>query len=212
MKSKNIVLVSDLIKNKPDTQLPQQLMDKYIEISCPEALSNYEYMIHYDDESQRIDLKYMSHDSCPSDYWSDQDIGELFHYRSIDLSEKINSLERKKQPYFFIATYEHGLERHYPLLPGDSFTTCRWDTGIKSIFVPSQRFIEECNNDLSMMKDRLDSYFDEYSDWCNGEVYLLNRDSYKTDTSSNTLFISDFEVEGGYIGHKNARDCLYSEF
>lgn len=211
MKVQSIVNLSDVVKKSNDVVLPKTLLDKKIELSNPEVVKGDDFFIHYDMDKKLLELRYMEYDIYRNDYWEDLDIGELINGGSINLHEKIESLVEENHPYFLIATYEHGSVYHYPVHSQHDIHTCRWDTGIKSIFVPSDSFIEECNNDSEKMLERLKSYFEEYSDWCNGNVYILCKDTYTADDKE-ILFISESDSVGGFIGYKNASESLKSYF
>lgn len=208
MHVQSIVSVRELAQ-KSDIVLAEEILSKKIELSNPDAVKENDFYIHYDEHKKSLELRYMVYDERYDDYWEEQDVGELINYRDKDFDERLASLKNSKTPFFFIATYEHGLVRHYPLYTRESIPTCGWDTGISGIFVPSASFVKECKRRDTLHK-RLEAYFKEYTDWCNGNVYALCKDSYLVDTSDQVIFIDDSDSVGGFIGYENATENLKS--
>lgn len=206
MKIQSMVSISQLIE-KSSITLPAELTSKSIELSNPEPIKNDDFILNYDPTKNILELRFMEHDPYAGDYWDEQDVGELIDARYGDISDRIDALNEAKSPYFLVATYDHSLVRHYLVNSRDEITTCRWDTGITGVFVPSKTFIEECDNDLAIVEERLDSYFEEYTDYCNGEVYTLCKDTYQI-SDKDYLTIEDSDSCGGYIGFNNAKENL----
>lgn len=206
MNIQSMVSISQLIQ-KSSIILPDEVISKSIELSNPQAIRDDDFIINYDPTKNTLELRFMEHDSTYWDYWSEQDVGEHLDRRHNNIGHQIALLNESKSLYFWVATYEHGLVMHYLVDSNDAIKTCGWDTGITGIFVPSEAFIKECENDSVIVRQRLDSYFEEYSNYCNGEVYTLCRDTYQI-SDNNYLLIADSEACGGFIGSENAKESL----
>lgn len=205
MNIQSMVTVSELIQ-KSSIVLPDELTGKCVQLSNPEAIKDEEFILNYDPTGNTLELRFIEHDATYWDYWSEQDVGELFSGRN-DLNRKIDQLKAAKSLYFLVATFEHGQVMHYLVDAKDEISTCGWDTGIKGLFVPSQWLIEECNNDRELIKERLSSYFEEYTSYCNGEVYTLCKDIYQI-SDKDYLLITDSDSCGRYIGFDYAKENL----
>lgn len=211
MKVRQIALLSDVI-NGSEIILPENLLAKSVVLTNPESLDNGNFLLAYNEENKTLELRYMEHDCYCDDYWGDQDVGELVNHHSENLDERIEELDETGTPYFLVATYRHSYEFHYLVNSRKEIYTCPWDTGISGIFIPSALFIEECGNNKELMMDRLKGYFEEYSNYCNGEVYILCKDIYQLSSEKELIEIEDSDSCGGFIGYNYAKESLTSYF
>lgn len=195
------------LADKAGIKLPEDLWNKSIVLSNPEAIKEDNFELAYNDTAKTIELKYMEHDDWPSDYWEQQDVGELFDGRYTNIQKKFEEVIKSDEPYFLVATYSHGNVIHYLVNSRDEISTCRWDTGISGFFKPSKSFIAECKGNKELMMSQLEGYFQEYTDWCNGEVYCLCKDTYQ-ELDGDLIEISDSDSCGGFIGYEHAKENL----
>ncbi|QIQ22141.1 hypothetical protein [Zophobihabitans entericus] len=205
MDIQSIVSLKDLALKKSLT-LPASILDKKIELFYPEAIKNDEFTLHYNEDEEILTLHYMQYDPFADDYWEFTDVGEFITKVTDEL---IESLTEQNKPFFQIATYEHGTVYHYPIASSADVCTCRWDTRFGGVFVPSEWFIQDCENNQATMLERLKSIFSAYSDWCNGEVYVLKSDTYHFKHSNqDVIFIDDSDCTSNYIGYSSTLNEL----
>lgn len=124
----------------------------------------------------------LKHDSDASDFWeNDESAGELTLFRSKDHYESImKDLKKSKKLFYLVDKYEHG-NVHYSVASSSSYPDQQWDVSSGcGVFIPCQdvqdsykkikRKEGESEAFTYFVKDS-NSVLDEYSKWCNGEVY-----------------------------------------
>lgn len=151
---------------------------------------------------------YLRHDDSPSDFFEDGDgLGKIIKFRSQEhFDETMKSYKSKL--HYYVDKYEHG-NVHYSIADTASYPDRRWDVSEKcALFVPcddiqsqwkkkkktdgveeaTKAFVTDSNNVL-----------DQYSSWCNGEVYGYN--IYVFDNKGQEV---EEDTCWGFIGHKYA--------
>lgn len=131
---------------------------------------------------EQIIIGCLKHDSDASDFWeNDEGAGELTLFRSQDHYESImKDLKKSKKLFYLVDKYEHG-NVHYSVASSSSYPDKQWDVSSGcGVFIPCQdvqdsykkmkRKDGEAEAFAHFVKDS-NSVLDEYSKWCNGEVY-----------------------------------------
>lgn len=121
-------------------------------------------------------------DTSPMDYFeNDHGAGELVQFRSAyERDEAMEARSKSKNLMYLVDRYEHG-QVHYSVSGTVNYPDDRWDVAHGcAVFVPSEdvqkaykKEVKESGEDAARQKFIADSnkVLDNYSDWCNGEVY-----------------------------------------
>jgi hypothetical protein len=159
-----------------------------------------------------IIVGFLKRDDSPMDYLENDDgAGEFLLFTNAEQRDQlIKDLKKSKQLFYLVDKYEHG-NVHFSISSTTTYPDQRWDVSFGcGVFLPCddiqsqykklkrksgetvafQEFIADSNNVL-----------DNYSEWCNGEVYGYN--IFVFDKKGNEL---SEDSCWGYIGNKNAED------
>lgn len=158
----------------------------------------------------KIVVSCLKYDSDPMDYFSNDDgAGELFQFRNVDERDtKAKELKEDKVLFYLVDKYEHG-SVHFSVSQTHNYPDQKWDVAHGcAIYVPCDYIQDEYKKmakkegvetaKAHFIKDS-NGVLDEYSNWCNGEVYGYS--------------VTVFDRKGqelnndecwGFIGHKYA--------
>lgn len=123
--------------------------------------------------------------------------------------------DNKELPLFMVECYEHG-NIHYSCVNTMNYPDRRWDVGTAGYFIPPEHLLEsykEGKCSLEEIHEISNSYLDTYSDWRNGNLYCLVSEEFNVYYIGDTYVIEQKEsnICGGFIGHENVEDEMYSE-
>lgn len=166
-------------------QAQDYLQEKYETTNAPFDLS--EHGVVHDSVSvvevgESIVVSCLKHDEAPMDYFENDDgAGEFFQFRSVDSrDDKVSELKKDKKLFYLVDKYEHGIV-HFSISGTQSYPDQRWDVAQGcAIFVPCdyiqqeyKKLAKKTNKEEAKLHFVADSnsVLDNYSDWCNGEVY-----------------------------------------
>ena len=105
---------------------------------------------------------------------------------------------------FLFERYEHGLVR-YALLGESSMIDRQWDvTPIAGFMRADDKWGKDAN-----LEDMARATLDRYTDWCNGNVYVIVYVDYEGGVDEHGVFqCKDYETIGGYLGYTEAKENL----
>lgn len=130
----------------------------------------------------KVVVSCLKYDSDPMDYFSNDDgAGELFQFRSVgERDSKVKELKKEKVLFYLVDKYEHG-SVHFSVSQTHNYPDQRWDVAHGcAIYVPCDYIQDEYKKlakkeGVEAAKARFvndsNGVLDEYSNWCNGEVY-----------------------------------------
>ncbi len=145
-----------------------------------------------------------------SDYFKEfSEMGNLKKFRNLEEREQeLADLKKSKKLYFEVEKYEHG-SVHFSVKDTHDYPDKRWDVNfLQYIFIPcdflQQQYKKESKSieSLNSIKTDSNAILQEYSDWCNGNVFAVHQYTVK-----NGKIISDDSVHE-LIGDKFANDTL----
>lgn len=130
----------------------------------------------------KVIIACLKYDQDPMDYFSNDDgAGELFQFRNVDERDsKAKELKKDKKLFYLVDKYDHSAV-HFSVSQTANYPDQRWDVSHGcAIYVPCD-YIQSEYKKLAkkegveaakshFIKDS-NSVLDEYSNWCNGEVY-----------------------------------------
>lgn len=199
-------------------KLPEHIHHRLIAITDKTAINNNEFFYFYDDKHKKLFLRYFNHNPYPEEFWTMVGIGELVATSSSDFVKRLNSLYKSDKLFFpVVAPVHHNPDKYHrrqvryfpmpPLAKADK-KNFMWDTTIKSIFIPTDSFIESCSTQEEVF-DLLKGYFRRYSDFENDENYMVLTDIYDLSSDDGTLIepVSG-QNEVQVIGYENAKTEL----
>jgi hypothetical protein len=157
-------------------------------------------------DGKKADVRYLSDDSdAREDYWEDQDGVEFFsadprsmYHRDIDNEELEEIFKENPGRVFLVSKYEHSLVRYYR--QGTARNECRWDTsrGCAVLIVPE---------DVTYPEEYADAVLEEFSNWCNGDIYGCCRDTFEKRDDDTWKRVSE-DACWGFIGRGYAETAL----
>lgn len=169
-------------------------------------------------QDNKLIMAWMEPDVCPQDYWDGDGIGELREFRTADQRDSVaRGLEEDKQLFYYVDKYSHS-GVHYSVSETRDYPDDRWDVSHRcAIFIPCEDIQAEykklkysvgrINAALKFEQDT-NSILNEYSMWCNGEVYgVINR---VVDIATQEDLID--ETCWGFIGYEYASQELAVQF
>lgn len=158
--------------------------------------------------SDKVAVGYLTHDESPSDFWEDGGNGEFKVFRTQwDRDGWINERQERGLTVYVVDEYKHGLV-HYSVRDTAGYTDREWDVAPRAaLAIP----FEDWGTDAADQLGVANGILDEYSKWCNGEVYgacvavlTINRENGEVvDEDDNSVW--------GAIGREWARDLLEEE-
>src|SRR3546814_7408479 len=95
-------------------------------------------------------------------------------------------MENDDQVTLLVDEYKHG-GVHYSIANSRDYPDRRWDVATRGVFVPCDHLQTEYQYGRKTMQEiERDSgqVLDEYSRWCNGEVYGVVTESYRLESDS----------------------------
>lgn len=153
---------------------------------------------------------YLEHDEDAQDFFeNDEGAGTFIEFnRPEDRDKKMAELSKTKKLFYLVDKYDHS-SVHYSISETTGYPDKQWDvTQGKAVFIPCddvqsqyKKFKKE-HGEVEAFKEFIktsNSTLDEYSNWCNGEVYgyiLMTFDKDGKLTSEDSCF--------GYIGSEYA--------
>ncbi len=162
---------------------------------------------------------YIIHDDGPADDWLDLQQnneghqGRLKVFRSqVERDEFIDEIEAEKKICFIVDKYEHSAV-HYSVANSIWLPDRQWDVAPSGVFVlpdDLQKQYHKRKYAVSRAGARqelvsvVNSILDEYSMWCNGEIYGVV-----------TFVPGEKDLEDscwGFVGHEYALEMLKEEF
>ena len=125
---------------------------------------------------------YLAHDSSPQDFFENDDgAGTFVEFSSVgERDKKMAELNKTKKLFYLVDKYDHS-QVHYSISETSNYPYKQWDvTPGKAVFIPCddiqsqyKKMKKEQGEAIAFkefIKDS-NSVLDEYSKWCNGEVY-----------------------------------------
>ena len=180
---------------------------------------DFEFIEEYNQTNQAIEgsvliathkdkaiISFLQHSDYPGDFFDDEGTGKLIHFRSYeDYEEKVALFNKSKKLYYFLDKYEHG-SVHYSIENTNDYPDRRWDVSSRcAIYIPDDYIQSEFKKLKKKEGEEIaknhfiestNSILDNYSDYCNGEVYSYT--ILTCDSEGNTL---EEDSVGGYIGY-----------
>lgn len=160
----------------------------------------------------KIIVGLLQHDQDAQDYFENDDgAGEFIEFRSAEQRDnEISKLSKTKKLFYVVNKYDHG-NVHYSVGGSKTYPDERWDVSHGcAIFIPC----DYIQTEFRKMKrvDGIDAAYehfiadsnkvlDNYSDWCNGEVYGYSVLTF--DKEGNEL---DCDECWGFIGSDYAKE------
>lgn len=152
----------------------------------------------YDNEVHVIDngksVSYIVHDDTACEYDWPEGVAFLDHIVNVDdYNDWVDTFGDTDADFYPVGCYEHGSVAY--TVHGDrTFPDMRWDYGIRAaIMIP---------RDFTNTREAANAILSEYSDWCNGETYMVvTVDVYDPD---------NWYTCRGFIGYDNANDAAAS--
>lgn len=172
-------------------------------------------IMHYEDyqivrvSDDKVVVGYLCDDDHASPFFEDGDCnGEFKQFRSEDARDEW--IERKRDDgltVFIVDKYEHG-QVHYSLANTEDYPDRRWDVApcaalacdFKAWGTPPER-----------QRDVAKGILEEYTKWCNGEVYGCVTVELTIDRETGEVVAETSNSVWGCIGIEWARDCLTEE-
>lgn len=154
-------------------------------------------------DGQTITLGYLAHDSCPSDFWEDDDgAGEYRAFaRGDDPNAMMEEIRASGRIAFFVERYSHGLD-HYSAAGSHGYPDRQWDVGCVGLITPCQdaqdRFntLREAEGEevarAEVLRDT-NAVLQSYSDHCNGNVY--------------GVVVETWRIEGQHVRALDSEEC-----
>lgn len=163
--------------------------------------------------ARRIQVGYLAHDEDPGEYeWAmDNGTGLLETFRTAwDRDQRKAELESEGKLVLVVDEYRHS-GVHYSIANTACYPDRRWDVAPRCLFVPCdeiQAQYRACRADMARVISDANAILDEYSRWCNGEVYGVIVETFQKDPE--TGFIEAIETDScwGYIGYNETLDAL----
>lgn len=130
----------------------------------------------------KIIISCLKYDESPRDYFEDDEgAGEFFEFRNVESRDaKAVGLKKDKKLFYLVDKYAHG-SVHYSISQTHSYPDQRWDVAHGcAIFIPCDYIQQEYRKAAKKSSESeaaaqyvadSNSILDNYSDWCNGEVY-----------------------------------------
>lgn len=178
---------------------------------------NYEISLDVDANRNAFDFElvetensfivaYLEHDDDAQDYFeSDEGAGTFIEFnKPEERNKKMAELSKTKKLFYLVDKYDHS-SVHYSISETTGYPDKQWDvTQGKAVFIPCNdvqsqyRKYKKEHGEVEAFQHFIktsNSTLDEYSNWCNGDVYGYN---IKTFNKEGTLI--DSESSYGYIG------------
>lgn len=192
-------------------------------------------LIHIENDGRTeraFTVSYITRDQAPDiDFWKDDEArGRLDLFRSAADRDATMTIERRaKRLALVVDHYRHG-DEHFSVTKTRSYLHGQWDTAPRGVFVPcddaqkaywkdvraANRIGDPAARDaalkgaLTKAVESSNAILNEYSDFVNGEVYGLIKESWVVDEHGRAR-ITDAEESWGIIGHAVAQERLKSE-
>lgn len=153
----------------------------------------------------KVVIGYLAHDDSPSDYWEFDRNGLFKEFR--DAYERDEWMEARRAEgltVFLVDKYAHG-NVHYSIANTSDYPDRRWDVSpcaalacdFESWGTPPE-LQAKCANDI----------LDQYSKWCNGEVYGAVTVTLTIDRTTGEVVGEDTDSVWGAIGDDWALELL----
>lgn len=175
-------------------------------------------LLHRDGDT--ITIGFIDYDTSPSDFeWGEGCCyGDFQKFsRGDDREALMQEILDEGKIAFFVECYQHG-NSHYSVANTKGYPDRRWDVGLAGIIIPPSEVQDRYKAILKAegesaarayaIKDS-NGTLDEYSKWCNGEVFVKVMETIKID--GDRLVKGDYEVCGGFIGAEWAVEALKEE-
>lgn len=193
---------SDHFINQPNL-LPLSFLKRKLVLEEPSPIRDREYFIFYDKKHEKLYLRYLAFDtSIHFDYWKKVNVGELIQYSDYHFRSKLANAKESKKLYFHVASPKEQYVRFYLLEPTED-NEQHFGEQIKMIFIPSDQFIKKCTDSDDVFQS-LKKYFYEYTDYMNGEHFMIRTDTYDLKSANEYVNVSDSDWSGSVIGYQSA--------
>lgn len=169
------------------------------------------------DDSNRLVVGYLSHDDSPSDWdaFGYEDGNDEFkEFRSErERDEYIEDQESKGLTCFVVNRYKQS-QVHYSVAGTQTYPDMRWDVAPSGVFTPCQENQERFKAG-TITEDNLiewaNSSLDEYSKYCNGEVFGCCVDTFELQGDGSFEIVED-DACWGMTGADYATESLKSDY
>lgn len=177
-------------------------------------------------------VSYITRDDAPDiDFWTDDEArGRLDLFRSAADRDATLTIERRAKRLALVVDHHRHGDEHFSVTKTRSYLHGQWDTAPRGVFVPcddaqkaywkdvraANRISDPAARDaalagaLTSIVEASNVILDEYSDFVNGEVYGLVRESWIVDEHGQAR-MTDAEECWGIIGHEAALKRLQSD-
>jgi len=168
-------------------------------------MSNLQFNpIHESDSVEKIDgdtkiVGYVVQDDCSgqSFEWDLECNGQFEEFRDADsLVSRMKEWKELGLAVFLVDRYEHG-NVHYSIAKTANYPDRQWDVATCAIYALPKEFTGEDAAEFA------NSILDEYSSWCNGEVYGAVWETFKKESCGH-YHQKDLESCWEIIGYDNA--------
>lgn len=192
---------------KKPNLLPASFLKRKLVLENPEPFRDGEYFMFYDKKHKRLYLRYLAFDnSIDFDFWKNVNIGELIGCEETCFQSKLAKLKESNQLYFHVVNPKAHYTRFYVIEPSED-NEQQFGEQIKMIFVPSKDFIKGCVDSNDVFQS-LKTYFCQFTDYMNGEHFMIRTDTYDLNAKTELVTASNSDWSGSVIGYECAMNML----